>query len=446
MNGLRAESGRPRVYTVTELTRLVRGTIESTFPAVCVEGEVSNVRQPGSGHTYFTIKDAGAQMRAVIWRSDLRGVPVAPRDGMQVRVYGALTVYERDGSYQMVVRRLEEGGRGSLQAAFEALKKKLAEEGLFDPSRKRPLPLLPRHIGVVTSPTGAAIRDILNILGRRFPNLHVVIAPARVQGTGAAQEIATAIDLLNQRGGMDVLIVGRGGGSLEDLWCFNEEIVARAIVRSAVPVVSAVGHETDFTISDFVADLRAPTPSAAAELVVGRKDEFLLELANHSRSITRLLKQALLEAKGRFAGVARSHVFHEPAHIARVYRQKVDRLRMQSRNLLERRFRDEQQRTDDLSMRMLQVVKLEYSMRAERVKGLERQLAAYNPLAVLKRGYSITFKSDGRAVRRADEVKGGDRVRTRVGEGEFESEVRTDRAQQAPAAATTGGNKDAGQP
>lgn len=445
MNGLRAESGRPRIYTVTELTRMIRGTLESSFPAVCVEGELSNVRQPGSGHTYFTIKDAGAQIRAVIWRSDLRGMPVVPRDGMQVRVYGALTVYERDGSYQMTVRRLEEGGKGSLQAAFEALKKKLAEEGLFEPSRKRPLPRLPRHIGIVTSPTGAAIRDILTILGRRFPNLHVVIAPARVQGAGAAEEIAAAIDLLNDRGGLDVLIVGRGGGSLEDLWCFNEEIVARAMARSAIPVVSAVGHETDFTISDFVADLRAPTPSAAAELVVGRKDEFLQALAHQSRSMTRLLRQSLLEAKGRFAGVARSHVFHEPAHIARVYRQKIDRLRMLSRNLLERQFRDRQQRTDDLAMRMMHVVKLEFSTRTEQVKGLDRQLAAYNPLAVLKRGYSITFKADGRAVRRADEVRRGDTVRTRVGEGEFESEVRANGVSPAPEAGRPAPSDGAGE-
>jgi exodeoxyribonuclease VII large subunit len=419
------EPGKTRVFSVSELTRLIRGTLEGGFSAVCVEGELSNVRQPASGHCYFTIKDATAQIRAVIWRGERRGMLFQPRDGMRVRAFGALTVYERDGSYQIVVRRMEEGGQGALQAAFEALKKKLSEEGLFEPSRKRPLPLLPRHIGIVTSPTGAAIRDILNILRRRFPNLHVVVAPVRVQGDGAAAEITAAIDLLNARGGLDVLIVGRGGGSIEDLWCFNEEIVARAMARSRIPVISAVGHEIDFTISDFVADLRAPTPSAAAELVVGRKDEFLAALAGQSRSMTRLLKQSWLEAKSRFIAAAGSYVFREPAHAARGYRQKIERLRMQSRHLLERRFRDSQQRGDDLSMRMVHGMRLVFSERAHQVQGLERQLAAYNPLAVLKRGYSITFNSAGRAVRGADEVTSGEVVRTCVGSGEFNSEVRT---------------------
>jgi exodeoxyribonuclease VII large subunit len=425
MNELRLEQGKPRVYSVSELTRLIRGTLESGFPAVCVEGELSNVRQPASGHCYFTIKDATAQIRAVIWRGERRGLLFQPRDGLQVRAYGALTLYERDGSYQIVVRRMEEGGQGALQAAFEALKKKLSEEGLFDPSRKRPLPLLPRHIGIVTSPTGAAIRDILNILRRRFPNLHVVVAPVRVQGEGAAAEIAAAIDLLNQRGGLDVLIVGRGGGSIEDLWCFNEEVVARALARSRIPTISAVGHEIDFTISDFVADLRAPTPSAAAELVVGRKDEFLEVLAGQSRLMTRLLKHALLEAKSRFGAAAGSYVFREPAHAAQGYRQKIDRLQLQSRHLLDRRFRDSQQRTDDLAMRLVHGMKMVFAERVHQVQGLDRQLAAFNPLAVLQRGYSITFNSRGQAVRRADELTPGELIMTRVGSGELGSEVRT---------------------
>jgi exodeoxyribonuclease VII large subunit len=424
MNDLRLEQGKPRVYSVSELTRLIRGAIEAGFPSVCVEGELSNVRQPASGHCYFTVKDASAQIRAVIWRTDVRGLPFTPRDGLLVRVFGTLTVYERDGSYQIVVRRMIEGGQGALQAAFEALKKKLADEGLFEASRKKPLPLLPRHIGIVTSPTGAAIRDILNILQRRFPNLHVVVAPARVQGEGAAREIAAAIDLLDQRGGMDVLIVGRGGGSMEDLWCFNEEAVARAIARCRVPVISAVGHETDFTISDFVADLRAPTPSAAAELVVGRKEEFMVALADRTRSMSRLLKHALLQTRSRFEAVARSYVFREPATAARVYRQKLDGLSQKSRHLLERRFQASQQRTDDLSMRMLHAVKLEFSARSQDVKGLKRQLDAYNPLAVLKRGYSITFNQAGRAIRTAGDVRPGEAVRTRLGVGAFSSEVK----------------------
>lgn len=413
----------PMVFTVTELTKQIRRLIEGNFGSVTVEGELSNVRMPPSGHCYFTIKDEAAQIRGVIWRSDMRALLVVPRDGIRVRVQGALTVYERDGSYQIAVRRLEEAGKGSLQAAFEALKKKLAAEGLFEPDRKRKLPLLPQHIGVVTSPTGAAIRDILNVLRRRFPNLHVVIAPARVQGAGAADEIAAAIDLLNRQRVVEVMIVGRGGGSLEDLWCFNEEIVARAIARSDIPVISAVGHETDFTICDFVADLRAPTPSAAAEIVVGRKDEFLEALRNHSRLMTRLLQHSLLEAKSRFKAASRSYVFREPGNAARVYRQRLDRLQAQTRHALERQFRSGQQQTDDLAVRMTHSLKLVFARRVQQVHGLERQLNAFNPLAVLKRGYSITLNAEGRAIRRVQEVKPGDRVLTRVGEGEFTSEV-----------------------
>lgn len=423
MNRYATGGGEIRVFSVTELTRQIRALIEGHLGGVCVEGELSNVRQPPSGHCYFTIKDESAQIRAVIWRSDMRGLPFTPRDGLRVRAHGSLTVYERDGSYQIVVKRMEEGGKGSLQAAFEALKKKLAAEGLFDVERKRKLPLLPRHIGVVTSPTGAAIRDILNVLTRRFPNLHVVIAPARVQGEGAAREIAAAIDLLNRRGGIDVMIVGRGGGSLEDLWCFNEECVARAIERSDIPVISAVGHETDFTICDFVADVRAPTPSAAAEIVVGRKDQFLLELGRHTSAMTRLLKHSLLESRSRFNAAARSYVFREPGNAARVYRQKIERLRGQMRHALERQFRAGQQQADELSGRMSQSLKTGYAMRVQQVGSLGKQLAAYNPLAVLKRGYSITFRADGKAVRTAAEVKAGERLVTRVGEGEFKSEV-----------------------
>ncbi len=419
----RPRPAAPPIFTVTELTKQLRRLIEGNFGSVTVEGELSNVRIPPSGHCYFTIKDEAAQIRAVIWRSDMRGLLFVPRDGLRVRAHGALTVYDRDGSYQIAVRRMEEGGKGSLQAAFEALKKKLAAEGLFEVDRKRRLPLLPQHIGVVTSPTGAAIRDILNVLRRRFPNLHVVIAPTRVQGAGAAQEIAEAINLLNRMGEVEVIIVGRGGGSLEDLWCFNEEIVARAIAHSDIPIISAVGHETDFTICDFVADVRAPTPSAAAEIVVGRKEEFVEALRNQSRSMTRLLKHSLLEAKSRFMAASRSYVFREPRNAARAYRQRLEQLQTQTRHALERQFRSGQQQTDDLAVRMTHARKLEFSSRVQQVHGLERQLNAFNPLAVLKRGYSISFNAAGRAIRSAKEAKPGDQILTKVGEGEFTSEV-----------------------
>ena len=413
----------PRVYTVTELTRLIRTVLEKAVSAVCVEGELSNVRRPASGHCYFTIKDETSQIRAVIWRSDLKALAFVPKDGVRVRAFGEVTVYERDGSYQIVVRRMEEGGKGSLQARFEALKKKLAAEGLFEPERKRPLPLLPRHIGIVTSPTGAAIRDILNVLTRRFPNVHVVLAPARVQGEGAAEEVAAAIDLLNAMAGVEVMIVGRGGGSIEDLWCFNEEEVARAIARSAIPVISAVGHETDFTIADFVADLRAPTPSAAAELVVGRKEAFGQTLGHLSTAMARALRQSVLEARHRFLAAARSYVFREPAHIARMAGQRIARLGSDARHALDRRLQEGRQRTDDLSLRLGHSLRIEFSTRSERLRGMERQLAAYNPLGVLQRGYSLTRLPDGRVVRSAAELRKGSAVVTRVAQGEFTSEV-----------------------
>lgn len=417
------QDGRDSVLSVTALTRMIRAVVETGFPSVWVEGELSNVRRPASGHCYCTLKDESAQIRAVIWRGDLRSLSVEPRDGLLVRVSGSLTVYERDGSYQIVVRRMEKSGLGALQAAFEALKKKLAAEALFEAGRKRPLPLLPRAIGVVTSPTGAALRDILNILGRRFPGLRIVLSPARVQGEGAAQEIAEAIRRLDRHGGVDVMIVGRGGGSLEDLWCFNEEVVARAIAASGVPVISAVGHETDFTISDFVADLRAPTPSAAAELVVGRKEEFQERLAQRRLAMMRMLKHEVLAARSRFAAVAGSYVFREPGNAVKVYRQKIRTLAGESGHLLERCFRDRQQRVDDLSLRMAHKVKVEYGRQSAGLHVLERQLAAFNPMAVLRRGYSLTLRQGGKIVRSPREVSPGERIETRVGEGKFESLV-----------------------
>ena len=259
------------VLTVSELTRRLQETLEERFPAVWIEGEISNYRLYGSGHAYFTLKDADAQIRAVLFRNRGRRIKFEPADGLHVMAFGSIEVYPQRGEYQLVIELLEPKGLGALQLAFEQLKARLQAEGLFDHARKRELPRFPRKIGIVTSPSGAAIRDMLRVIDRRFGELHIVIAPCRVQGDGAAEEIAQGLRDLNALGGVDIIIVGRGGGSLEDLWAFNEEAVARAIAASKVPVVSAVGHEVDFTISDFVADLRAPTPSAAAELVVREK-------------------------------------------------------------------------------------------------------------------------------------------------------------------------------
>src|ERR671925_61165 len=262
------------ILTVSEVSERIKVVLEDTFFDIWVEGEISNLRTPSSGHTYLTLKDEHSQLRAVLFKMQRRYLRFDPKDGMLVIARGRISLYEPRGEYQLVIDYLEPKGLGALQMAFEQLKARLAQAGLFDPARKRPLPILPRCIGIVTSPTGAVIRDMLQILRRRFANLHVCIYPVRVQGDGAAEEIARAIEALNGNPGIEVIIVARGGGSLEDLWAFNEESVARAIYQSRMPVISAVGHEIDFTIADFVADVRAPTPSAAAELVVAAKDEF----------------------------------------------------------------------------------------------------------------------------------------------------------------------------
>ena len=267
-----------QVYSVSELTQRLKGLLETQFPDVWVAGEISNLRPATSGHLYFTLKDSNAQLRAVCFRSQARYLKFKPRDGVSVIARGRLSVYEARGEYQLLVELLEPAGLGALQLAFEQLKAKLAAEGLFDTARKKPLPVLPRTVGIVTSPSGAVIRDILRVLRRRYRNMNALLYPVRVQGEGAAQEIVQAIEHLNRRGGVDVMILARGGGSLEDLWAFNEEDVARAIAASRIPIISGVGHESDFTIADFVADLRAPTPSAAAELVVHRKQDFQAEL------------------------------------------------------------------------------------------------------------------------------------------------------------------------
>ena len=446
-----------RVYTVAELTRLVKQTLEDEVGRVWVEGEISNFRRQASGHAYFTLKDERAQLSAVLFAGAQRGVAVPLADGLQVRLFGDLSVYEPRGQYQLIVRQVEAGGQGMLMARFDALKRRLQAEGLFDEARKRPLPLLPRHVGIVTSPTGAAIRDILNIVTRRFPNLHVVLAPVRVQGAGAAEEIAAAIDHLNAlsacaatgMGGtrscasavtqerdppegntgpltapLDVLIVGRGGGSLEDLWCFNEECVARAIARSELPVISAVGHEIDFTISDFVADVRAPTPSAAAELVVGRKEDFEETLRNQARNLQQTLRQRLTELRGRLETARASHVFHAPRHAVERTAQALDALELRLKQSLTGSAVRQRRHVEELQRRMVHAVPLDLQRRQRQVVALERQLRALSPVAVLDRGYSLTRAADGKLVKSVRQVSAGARLRTQVADGVFLSEVK----------------------
>lgn len=413
----------PKVYTVSELTRRIRSILEAEVGHVWIEGELSNVRPSAAGHFYFTLKDASAQLRGVLFRGDQRGMKVTPRDGLLVRAFGQLSVYEPRGEYQLIVRQMEGGGQGALQQRFEELKEKLRAEGLFESARKKPLPLLPQHVGVVTSPTGAAIRDILNVVSRRFPNLHVVLWPVRVQGEGAAGEIAAAVDGFNARGGVDVLIVGRGGGSLEDLWCFNEEVVARAIARSTIPVISAVGHEIDFTISDFAADVRAPTPSAAAELVVGTKEAFEAQVAGLTRRLTYVAERTLLTARARLSAAAGQHVFRQPEQAVRQHRQALRALADGLQSGLRRAHRDAVQRVDDAALRMGHRVQTASAGARARVSRAEASLRAMNPLAVLQRGYSITWATDGRAARTVADVRRGDRLTTQLADGRVVSDV-----------------------
>jgi exodeoxyribonuclease VII large subunit len=429
----------PQVLTVTELTRRVKELVETNFPVVWVEGEISNLSVAPSGHVYFTLKDAGAQLSAVIWRTAAGKLTFKLADGLQVVASGNLSVYERRGQYQIIVSQLMPKGLGALQLAFEQLKKKLAAEGLFDPARKRPLPVLPRRIGLVTSPTGAAIRDFLNIIGRRYPNLHIIISPVRVQGDGAAEEIAAAVDEFNALNLVDVIIVTRGGGSLEDLWAFNEEIVARALARSKIPTISAVGHEIDFTIADFVADLRAPTPSAAAELVVKSKDEFVALLAQYRKRLDKDLRFQISEARRRLAGC----VLRQPAELVRQFQQQLDDLRHRLRqtSLDAPRSRLE---TVSEKFRLLGPQALVRNWR-QRLAGSEQRFEAgwqrcrqnvrqrlahagaklelLSPKATLSRGYSITRTADGRIVKTVKTVNAGQTVSTIVLDGEFESVV-----------------------
>jgi exodeoxyribonuclease VII large subunit len=315
---------RREVWKVSEVTAQIRVLLESEFADVWVEGEVSNLHSAQSGHLYFTLKDAKSQLRCVCFRDQLRGIKFRPEDGLHVTVRGAVSVYEARGDYQLYVTQIEPVGLGALQLAFDQLKRRLEAEGIFAAERKKPLPVLPRRIGVVTSPTGAAIQDILRVLKRRFPNVHVQIFPVKVQGDGAAKEIVAALQYFNRVDSIDVLILARGGGSLEDLWAFNEEIVARAIFESIIPIICGVGHETDFTIADFVSDVRAPTPSAAAEIVVRTRQEFEKHVLELQRCVEQRMKYLLLEWRHRVRDLESHRAFRQLEQFVRRRRQLVD--------------------------------------------------------------------------------------------------------------------------
>lgn len=434
------------VLTVSELTGLIRTSIESEFCDLWLEGEISNLRMPGSGHMYCTLKDESSQIRAVLFRSSALRVRFTLQEGMHVVVRGRLTVYEPRGEYQIVLEAVEPKGIGALQLAFEQRKERLAAEGLFDEGRKKPLPAFPRTVGVVTSPTGAAIRDIFSVLHRRWPTLHIILVPVSVQGEGAAQQIADALALLNEQGAAEVIIVGRGGGSLEDLWSFNEEVVVRAIAGSRIPVVSAVGHEIDITLTDFAADHRAATPSAAAETVV----PVLADVVERLREVTVRAGQAM----------ARYCLFEQRRLDTNIIGLAQIRFRIQ----------DESQRTDEATDRLKNLVCQRVIVSRELVRNRQRELAGLNPillvkrglvmipqlmkrlerqivvlserrrrqieaivsqltqlspLAILGRGYSILMKvRDGTILRRAEDVRAGEEIVARLSRGQLDCTVK----------------------
>ncbi|MGH9677709.1 MAG: exodeoxyribonuclease VII large subunit, partial [Candidatus Acidiferrum sp.] len=331
-----------KVWTVSELTARVRDLLTKNFTNILVQGEISNCRPAQSGHIYFTLKDDRSQVRCVFFKQQQRGIKFRPEDGLKVTVRGSISVYEARGEYQIYVENIEPIGLGALQLAFEQLKTRLEAEGLFAAERKKPLPMLPSRIGLITSPRGAAVRDVVRILRRRFPNVYLTVYPVRVQGEGAATEIVKALKFFNQKKLVDVLILARGGGSLEDLWAFNEEVLARAIAGSEIPVISGVGHETDFTIADFVADVRASTPSAAAELVVQTRREFDKHIADLRETLASLVRYRLLDLSRRVHELSARRGFRRPLDLLRQQRQRADE--MTSRLALGLRARLEQSR------------------------------------------------------------------------------------------------------
>jgi exodeoxyribonuclease VII large subunit len=436
-----------RVLTVSELTARIRDLLAKNFTDIWVVGEISNCREAQSGHIYFTLKDDRAQVRCVFFKQQQRGIKFRPEDGLQMTVRGSISVYETRGEYQIYVENLEPVGLGALQLAFEQLKKRLEAEGLFAAGRKKPLPLLPTRIGLITSPRGAAVRDVVRILRRRFPNVHLTVYPVRVQGEGAAGEIVKALKFFNQKKLVDVLILARGGGSIEDLWAFNEEPVARAIAASVIPVISGVGHETDFTIADFVADVRASTPSAAAELVVQTRREFDKHIADLRETLASQIRYRLLELSRRVHELSARRGFRRPLDLLRQQRQRADemtsRLALGLRAQLEKsrkRFTAAHLRIMSFDFRVkiaafrLRLEKriADLSVRAERLLRTKRerldrfrlQLEERSPLRVLERGYAIATDAAGNVLRDAAQVALGDSVAIQLHRGRLSTEVK----------------------
>jgi len=393
---------REKIYTVTEITKEIKSILEENFPALWVEGEISNYLLHSSGHRYFSLKDENVQIRCTLWRFRGDELQFEPADGMKVIVWGSITVYERNGQYQLDVIELIPAGLGKLEIAFRRLKEKLFKEGLFDEEHKKPIPEFPEAIGVVTSPTGAAIRDIIRIIRSRFPSVKIIVNPVRVQGEGAAEEIAQAIKEFNEYKKIDVMLVGRGGGSVEDLWAFNEETVARAIYESEIPIISAVGHQIDFVIADFVADSRAPTPSAAAQMVGQERDELLEQIKVNIRKLSLYLSSLLEHSKQRLEAPKESYGFRRPFDIITQRSQKVD----------------------ELGQQLVDRIKNYFEIKSNAISLLKEKLKTLSPLSVLKRGYSIARKlPELTVIKDAGILKKEDRIEVKVFKGRIESKV-----------------------
>ncbi|MDX6611121.1 MAG: exodeoxyribonuclease large subunit [Blastocatellia bacterium] len=448
-----------RPLTVSELTGAIRGALESRFAAAWVEGEISNFRAHSSGHWYFTLKDEGAQLRSVCFRTNNQRIRFRPADGLLVRARGRVSVYESKGEYQLVVDAIDPVGAGALRIAFEQTKARLQAEGLFAAELKRSLPVFPRRIGIVTSPSGAALRDILNVISRRTRTVHVLFAPARVQGEGAAREVARAVAFLNEyqarmlregrtEDAIDVMIVGRGGGSAEDLWAFNEEEVARAFRASLIPVISAVGHETDFTIADFAADLRAPTPSAAAELVAAREDEICNLIGDLIRNLSRVIHYRISDSRTRVQQLTMSTAFNEVRGRLHQAILTSDDAGHRLETLMTGMLQRAQRRMDAVAHRLSPAqLRAHVAANKGRFENAEKArdaaivarmelargrlglaaaaLDAMSPLAVLERGYAIAQDANGRVVRDAAAVSPGDALRLRLWKGTLKCRVET---------------------
>lgn len=439
---------RERIFGVTTLVRQARALLEGQFGSVWVQGEISNLARPGSGHWYFSLKDSNSQIRCAMFRQFNRRVSATPENGQEVVIRGRVSLYEARGEFQIVVEELEDAGDGKLKREFEALKRKLDEEGLFAADRKRSIPRLPRRIGVVTSPTGAAIRDVLTVLRRRFPSIGVLIYPTVVQGRDAGASVARALTLASNRGDCDVIILARGGGSLEDLWAFNEEVVARAVVGSRIPVIAGIGHEIDVTIADLAADLRAPTPSGAAELAAPERREWLEKNAVAARRLSRAIAHRLASPREMLAGLStrlqRSHPRFQLGQLG----QRVDRAETELLKALRRLLKANGDWSLELEQRLLRsnpaskisscitteaqlrqrltrAMQNLFSARRGELDALERTLAAVSPTATLDRGYAIVrAQESGQVLTAADQVQPEDWVTIQLGRGELDATVR----------------------